>query len=221
MTTVFFNAEHVPAAARPPAVAKVVAETLELRDRFRDAQAAVARAQDALEKQEQADVEAAAKAIRSGAPAPAVSTTIKKGRDELEKEQRSANILRLASETAAMDATEVIRSTSGDWQAALETEIEQARHRAVEALDAFEAALSDARAAAAASLWITNATEDGRFDRPPRPAVLGAFAPGSRRLTANQEPIDATTLLGLALELVEGPAPVSVIVEPATAVDAT
>lgn len=221
MTTVFFNAEHVPLVARPKPVGKAVDEALELRDRFRDAQAAAARAQDALEKQEQADVEAAAKAIRSGAPAPAVSTTIKKRRDELEKEQRSANVLRLASETAAMDATEVIRSTSGEWQAALETELEQARDRARDALASFEAALSDARAAAAASLWITNATEDGRFDRPPRPAMLGAYAPGSRRLTANQEPLDATTLLGLARELVEGPTPVSVIVEPPAPVDTT
>jgi hypothetical protein len=57
----------IPQIGRPDEVATALAEAADLRDRHREANEALAAAQAELERQEQADVAAAAERIRSGA----------------------------------------------------------------------------------------------------------------------------------------------------------
>jgi hypothetical protein len=123
----WLNPENVPAAARPPAVASALDEALELRTRFRDAQAEVALAQSELEAQEQADVEAAAKAIRKGESPGAASTAIKKTRDRRAVAERNASALNLAAEAASIHTVETIRANNAEWLVALDAGQAQSR----------------------------------------------------------------------------------------------
>src|SRR4051794_31201596 len=93
----------IPEAARPPEVASVLAEAVELRDRHRGATEQLAAATAELDRQEQADVQAAAEKIRSGAAPGNLSAAVTKQRHAVEVAQRTAAALRLATDAAAAD----------------------------------------------------------------------------------------------------------------------
>jgi hypothetical protein len=210
----FLNVDIVPAAARPKPITTALDEALALRDRFRDAQAQVARAQSELEAQEQADVETAAKAIRAGQSPGAASTAIKRCHDKLAAAQRNASALNLAAETAAMDTVETIRKGADGWFAALDTELEKARKRGLEAVAQLEQAAAEIGAAAGARYWISSAITDNRFDRPLKASRLGSIAPSSAKLTTNSAPLGITEITTFARELFAEPAPAPIVAEP-------
>jgi hypothetical protein len=207
MSTVWLNPETVPTLARPTEVETAVAETVALGVRSREARDQLTAAQHDREVAEAADVEAAARAIRSGQSAPSISTAVAKTRQKVDSAQRTASALSLAADAAAMDATETIRAHAETWAAALDVEQERAKERALVALSELGQALGDLNAAASARGWLTNALDDGRFDRPVRKAFVGTVAPGSARRTANQEALRVDELLAFVGELIEPPLP--------------
>src|SRR5215469_16467012 len=86
----------VPEIARPDAVTKVLAEAIELRDRLSLANDELAALKAELEQQEAADVERAAKRIRSGEAPGNLSAAIEKTRHALAMATRNRDAIGLA-----------------------------------------------------------------------------------------------------------------------------
>jgi hypothetical protein len=130
---------------------------------------------------------------------------VKKSREQLETAKLNDAALTLALEGAEGDLATTMTEHSDEWLAALDAESGRARQDAVKALAALEVALADLTQAASASLWISSAKTDGRWDRRVPLASAGSVAPSSARMTANSAPLDRPTLLGFLRELVEPP----------------
>jgi hypothetical protein len=198
------NPEVVPSAGRPVEVDDAVTETLDLRARFREAQAQLAVAQADLEAAEAADVEAAAKAIRAGESPPAASASIRKCRDKLATAQRHASVLDLAVQTAQADLDRVTRASSTAWLDALDEAKQAAVERGLRAIAELEAACAEANAAASAASWVRGGIA-GQF----APTVVGSLAafaaPTSARASANGQAFDATQITTWARELLVPP----------------
>lgn len=193
----------IPELGRPAAVEKVVAEAVELRDRFRVASEELASAQQALEQAEKSDIESAAERIRSGQAPGGLSQTIAKTRRVVEAKTRDAAALELAAKAAAEDVARLIREHASDWLEALDAQKQESRESALRALDAFEQSTAELRAAASTATWL----RDGVWGQPPRAVVVGSQAESSRRITANSSPLDLPTLLGFVREAIDEPEP--------------
>jgi hypothetical protein len=193
----------VPTIARPPEVEKLLVEASELRERLRQAREELTAAQAELERQERADVEAAAKAIRSGSAPGNLSAAITKQRHAVEVCERTATALDLATRAAEDDLASVLLTQADAWQEALDAELEKARQRALKSLSSFEQAASELTAAASAGLWLTSAAADGRLDRRVPLAFDGTIARSSARVSANSEPFRLDQIVSWAREAVE------------------
>jgi hypothetical protein len=193
----------VPVVGRPDGVARLLDEALALRARHRDAQEHLAAAQAELERQQEADVASAAERIRAGSEPGAVPPAIGKARHAVELAQRNAAAIGLASDAAQADLITSMTTTSAEWLTALDAAGEQARERAVAALDQFDAAAREIGATASATAWVRSGVEDGRFDRRPPQMLVGTVAPSSRRATANSEPLAVPDLVAWLRESIE------------------
>jgi hypothetical protein len=202
--------DTIPDLGRPDAVVAVLNEALELRGRLRQARDELVAATAELERQEAADVEAAAKAIRSGEAPGNLSAKVTKQRHAVEVAQRNAAALELASEAAEADLASTMLASADTWAEELHRDREQARERAVAALEHFEAAALEVSRAAGAEAWLRSATTDQRFDRPVPAMLVGTVAPSSRRVTANSEPLHVDALIGWLREALEPPTPTPV-----------
>jgi hypothetical protein len=196
----------VPAIGRPGEVATVLAEAIELRDKHHAAQQALAVAQQELERQEKADVAAAAERIRSGEAPGNLSTGITKQRHAVELAQRNAAALGLAVDAAQADLASTISTSGSGWLKQLERETEDERGHAIEAIDQFERAAHAIQAAASAASWIRSGLTDGHWNHrpsPPSAMLVGGLALSSRRRTANSEPLTTAELVGFLREAIE------------------
>jgi hypothetical protein len=196
----------IPEAARPAEVATVLAEAVELRDRHRAANEQLAAAQAELERQEEADVADAAKAIRSGEEPGKLSAGIVKQRHAVEVAQRNAAALALALQAAEADLAGTMRQHADTWIAQLDAEAVQAQERAVAALAAFEDAVQEMGLAAGASEWVRAGLSDDRWDRRVPTMAVGGVARSSQRRTANGEALRVNELIGFLHEAVQPPA---------------
>jgi hypothetical protein len=199
------NVDVIPQVARPDAVTAALAETVELRDRSRQAQEQGAAAQAQLDELERQDVEQAAQRARTGEPLGTTPVAVKKAREALEQAKRTAAAIALALEGAEGDLGDALNASTPAWLAALDDETERARQRAATALTEFEAALDDLTAATSSSLWLRSAQDDQRWDRAVSMASAGSSAPSSRRQTANGEALRRYEIVAYCRELVEAP----------------
>jgi hypothetical protein len=197
--------EVVPQSCRPATVEQRLAEVVALHDRHRAAREAVAAAQAELDAATQEDIATAAARARAGEALGQVAVAVKKATAKLEQEQRDTAAILQALDEATTDLGQAITDAGGDWLDALDHEQEAARARALDALDAFQTAVTDLRAAAGARLWLQGALTDQRFDRQPPSPLLGSRAASSARVTANGEALDAGRLFEWCRELVEPP----------------
>lgn len=197
------NIEYVPRLARPSEVETAIDAATQMRERAREAAEAVAAAQKAVDEREREDVEAAAARARAGEPLGAPSRTLTKARDELLLKQRDLNALRLAQEQAEQDVVDAIGGHADEWGVSLRDEAERARETAQAALVSLEDAVARIGSSGSAQNWLAAASDDGRYDRPPKPIV--AFAPSSARRTANNEPLSVAELVGWLREAIEPP----------------
>jgi hypothetical protein len=214
--TMRIDLDHVPALGRPSEVEQLVDEARSFRDKLRAASEQLASVEAKLEQAEHDDALAASERLRKGATLGSEAPAVEKARRAVEQARRNERAVTLASEAALVELASAIRAHADGWLVTLDAEQAQARDRALDALEAFEQALSEMRNGASSAGWIRGALEDGRFDRPARMPLLGSAAPSSSRRTSNNEALNAAELIAYARELVEpAPAPV-VIVEPAS-----
>jgi hypothetical protein len=197
------NVDVVPEVGRPPEVAAVLAEAVELRAKLREATERLASLQAQLDEQEQADVEAAAQAIRKGTSPGAISATIGKSRAAVEAQTRQARALTLARDACEADLASTIIAHADEWHEALDLEVEQGREQARRAVAELRSALTRVGEAVATQRWL----DGGDFGQRPVGVMTGSFAPSSRRRTANNEPLGIDELLGYAGDLVDPPQP--------------
>jgi hypothetical protein len=128
---------------------------------------------------------------------------VRKATAKLEQEQRDTAAILQALDEATTDLGQAITDAGGDWLDALDHEQEAARARALDALDAFQTAVTDLRAAAGARLWLEGALTDQRYDRHSPTPLLGSRAPSSAGAMANSSPADADHIVEWCRELVE------------------
>src|SRR5262249_18541911 len=166
-------------------------------------QLAAARAE--LERVEQADVAAAAKAIRSGEAPGSLSARVTKQRHTVEVAERNAAALGLASEAAQTDLAATMREHSASCVEELERETVEARQRAVDAIAKFESAVGEMGSAAGAAEWVRSGASDDRWDRRVPSMIVGTIAESSRRRTANGEPLGVDELVEYLGESLEPP----------------
>jgi hypothetical protein len=209
--------EVVPQSCRPATVEQRLAEVVALRDRHRSAREQVAAAQAELDAAKQEDLASAAARARAGEALGQVAVSVKKATARLEQEQRDTAAILQALDEATTDLGQAITDAGGDWVDALDREQEAARARALDALDAFQTAVTDLRAAAGARLWLEGALSDQRFDRRAPTPLLGSRAASSARVTANGEPVDAGHIVEWCRELVEAPQAVRPVADAASA----
>jgi hypothetical protein len=207
----------VPGIARPPAVEKVLGESLDLRDRYRRAQEDLAKLEAELHRLEDEDVAQAAERVRAGSAPGNLLTGIAKAKQAAELAKRNGAAIGLANDVAQNDLAAALNAAGAEWLASLDEEAELARQRGRKALAAVETAMNELAAATSASAWVASGLADDRWDRRVSPTRIGTYAASSARATANGSPLDRATLLAYMSELLEPPAPAPVaIVEPAT-----
>ena len=97
----------------------------------------------------------------------------------------------------------MIREQADGWRSSLDAEAEQARQRALAALDAFDEATRAFHDATAAGAWVSSGLNDGRFDR--RPGAIINAARSSARMTANNAPLTTDVLVAYLREAIEPP----------------
>jgi hypothetical protein len=197
----------IPEAGRPAKIQPAFKEASDLRARYRRAQEELAELEQRLEQVERDDVAEAAQRVRAGSAPGNVPAVVTKARQAVETAKRNSAAIGLASDASQGDLVAAIREHSVGWFGALDSEQQQARERARAALDTFESAIADMRAAAGAAGWLTGALQDGRFDRRAPMPLLGSAAPSSARHTANNAPLAADDVIAYARELVEPPVP--------------
>jgi hypothetical protein len=207
------NVDLVPVAARPPEVEQTIVAAAEMRERARQAAEAVAAAQHAVDEREREDVEAAAARARAGQPLGAPSRPLEKARADLLLKQRDLNALRLAQEQTEDAVAQAVGTHVNEWAEPLQRTTEQARARAIDALDHFEHAALEITHAAGAEAWLRSVVSEKRFDRPAPTMVIGTIAPSSRRVTANSAPLHVPDLITWLREALEPPTPTPAIVE--------
>jgi hypothetical protein len=219
MTAARVSIEVVPERSRPADVQRALDEAITLRDRHRAARETVAAAQAELEQAQDADVTATAERVRAGDAPGAMPAAIAKARAAAEPAERNARAIGLASDAAQSDLAAMIQQHAESWLAALDAESEQARVRAVEALDMFDEARATISATSAAGAWLRSGLVDQRFDRRVGVTSAATVALSSRAVTANGEPLRVDDLIAWAREAIE---PTSTqtsapTIEPATA----
>jgi hypothetical protein len=197
--------DNVPTLVRPAEVEQAIVAAQQMRERVAEQAEAVAAAQHAVDEAERQDVEAAARRARAGEPLGASSRALVKARDVLLLAQRDSNALRLAQQQAEDDLAQVIAKHADAWLEELHRAAEQARARAVDALEQFERDAHEISASGGAAIWLRSGQAEGRFDRAPGMAVVGTIAVSSRRRTANNEPLRVDELVGYLRELIEPP----------------
>jgi hypothetical protein len=213
--------DAVPTLGRPEAVAAVVAEAAELRDRLRQANEELAAAQAEYEAQQQADVEHAAERARKGAALGTVPQTVEKARSGVELAKRNPAAIGLASQAAQDDVAEALLAHAHEWRSSLADELEHAREDGRKALERLQAALTRISDASAVTDWLNVGANGGGFDRPIGGAWTALTAPTSARRMANGSALNAGDVLGFAGELVDGPpAPKPAILRTQAAADA-
>jgi hypothetical protein len=193
----------VPQAARPPEVERLLSEAQELRAHHREADEQLKQAQQALEQAEADDVARAAERIRSGQAPGSLSQAISKARSAVDVAQRTAAAVDLASRAASDELATAMQKHADGWIEALDEQRQEARARALQALDAFETATAELRDAASAASWVRS----GDWGRPPRGMVIGSMSASSRRITANSHPLTLDQLIGFVRETLDEPAP--------------
>jgi len=156
----------VPEIARPDAVTKVLAEAIELRDRLSLANDELASLKAELEQQEAADVQRAAKRIRSGEAPGNLSAAIEKTRHAVAMATRNRDAIGLAFTAAQGDVADAMLANADGW---------------VEALDEFEQASNEISVSMGVASWLKSAREHGRFDQRLRRAYIGTVALSSKR----------------------------------------
>lgn len=199
------NLDVLPERARPAEVTLLLDEAATLRDRHRAAREAVALARSELERLQEVDVAAAAERVRAGDAPGAIPPSIAKGRVACEVAERNEQAIGIASQAAQDDLAAVIAQHAQAWLDALDAESEQARARAVEALDVFDEAKSTIAATSAAAMWLRSGLVDERFDRRVGATNAVTVALSSRRVSANQEPFHVDDLIGWLREAVTPP----------------
>jgi hypothetical protein len=211
--------DHVPKLVRPAEVEHPITAAAQMRERAREAAEGVAAAQRAVDEREREDVEQAAQRARAGEPLGATSRALAKARDALMLAQRDTNAIRLAQQQAEDDVAAAIGANAHAWLEELDRAAAQARQRAVDALEQFEAAALEISRAAGAEAWLRSAASDQRFDRPAPTMLTASVAPSSRRVTANGEALQVDALVGWLREALEPPTstPAPLPVEASTA----
>ena len=207
------NIDNVPTLARPKEVERAISEARELRERLRLAEDERAKAQQAFEQAQAADVAAQAERVRQGSAPGALPPALEKARRAVELAQRNTRASGLATEQAEQDVVAAIGKHADAWGVSLQDAAGQARETGKAALVAIESALSEIGDAGSAQNWLAGAMSDGRFDRPAKPVL--AFALSSRHRTANDEPLGRDELLAFVTELLAPPT-----VEPAAVLEA-
>jgi hypothetical protein len=196
--------DHVPTTAQPEPVAAVLREAAELRTKLREATDRLAQLQSKLGEQEQADVEAAAAAIRQGASPPTISAGIAKTRAAIETQTRQVQALTLANDACQADLVSTLIETSTAWREALDAEVEQARQDGRAAITAIRDACQRLGDAVSTQHWLDQG-RDGDFAHRPVGVNTGDIAPSSRRRTLNSEAMHVDELLNYIAEALEPP----------------
>jgi hypothetical protein len=199
------NVDNVPALARPPKVDAALDDVRVLRGRAHQAEQAVAASEQAITDAQRDDVEAAAARLRGGDALGPESRAIDKARSTLALRQRDLAACKLALGQAEDDAGMVIVENVDAWLIELDAEAERAREVGRAAIAALAQACETIGAAASARRWLDQGVNDGRFDRALTPSVIGSYAPTSKALTANAQPLNRAQLLDLAAELIDPP----------------
>jgi hypothetical protein len=181
----------------------VLGEAVDLRAKLREATERLASLQAQLDEQEQADVEAAAQAIRQGSSPGAISAGIAKSRQAVETQTRQVQALTLASDACLADLASTILASVDEWRGALDAEVEQSREQARRAVAELRGSLTRVSDALATRHWL----DAGDFGQRPVGMMAGSFAPSSRARTANSQPLGIDELIGYVGELVDPPAP--------------
>ena len=171
----------MPEIARPDAVTKVLAEAIELRDRLSLANDELASLKAELEQQEAADVQRAAKRIRSGEAPGNLSAAIEKTRHAVAMATRNRDAIGLAFTAAQGDVADAMLANADGWVEALDETTAKAHERAAAALDEFEQASNEISVSMGVASWLKSAREHGRFDQRLRRAYIGTVALSSKR----------------------------------------
>ena len=195
------NVDVIPALARPAEIEKPLAEAIELRTRYRQAQEEVAAAQAALDEAERQDVEAAAQRARSGQPIGSVPFGITKA-SALEAAKRTSSALALALQgfgrRRRRDRRERRRLGHGARRRG-----RAGRDDGQAAIEALRTACQRIGGALAAKGWINEGTRLGGYHHRATGVWTASVAPTSAKRTANSSPLNAAEIFAYLGELIE------------------